>query len=266
MIPTLLGTLVLLGGIAGFAAGLLGVGGGVLLFPLLIYVPPFLGLESLGIKTVAALVVAEVFFATLTGGIAHWRSGHVERHLTLTCGLASAAGSFFGGVAGGVFSKWVSDWFLLLLFGFVSLIVAAMIFLPAPPQEQEEKPLENVAVPVLPLALVSGVTGVLVGLQGSGNLVFVPLLIYGFQVPTRIAIGSSLFIAVLNTFSGFLGKLLTGQIPFLMSLAVVIGAALGALAGERSHRRVSPRVLRYVFSVVIAIVALRVWITLLGLG
>ena len=40
-------TLALLGGIGGFAAGFLGVGGGVLLFPLLLYVPPLLGIESL---------------------------------------------------------------------------------------------------------------------------------------------------------------------------------------------------------------------------
>jgi uncharacterized membrane protein YfcA len=261
---TLLGTLILLGGIAGFAAGLLGVGGGILLFPLLLYVPPFLGLESIGIKTIAALVVAEVFFATLTGGIAHWRSGHVERRLTLTGGLASAGGSFFGGITGGVLSRWVSDWILLLLFGSVALVVAAMMFLPAPSLEQEQKPIENVAVPVLPFVLLSGVTGVLVGLQGSGNLVFVPLLIYVFQVPTRIAIGSSLFIAMLNTFSGFLGKLLTGQIPFLMAAAVVVGASLGALGGEWCHARVSPRVLRYLYAGMVGVITLRIWITLLS--
>ena len=70
-------------------------------------------------------------------------------------------------------------------------------------------------------------TGIVVGFLGAGNFVFVPLLIYILRVPTRIAIGSNLVIAVLSTSSGFLGKLLTGQIPFLMTLAVVIGAGLG---------------------------------------
>ncbi len=256
---TLFLTLAALGGIGGFAAGLLGVGGGVLLFPLLLYVPPSLGLESLDVKTVAALVISEVFFATLTGGIAHWQSGHVQRRLTLAGGLASAAGSLLGGIV----SKWISDWSLLFLFGVVTLIVAAMMFSPPLSLEQEQIPLEEVVVPIVPLALLSCVTGVAIGLQGSGNLVFVPLLIYVFKVPTRIAIGSSLFIAMLNTFSGFLGKLVTGQIPFSMALAVVIGASFGALAGEQAHRRVSPRVLRYVYAGVIGLVGMRVWLTLL---
>ena len=76
--------------------------------------------------------------------------------------------------------------------------------------------------------------------------------------------GSTLVIAVLSTSSGFLGKLLTGQIPFLMTLTVVIGAAFGALGGEWSHRRVSPRALRYVYAGMVMVIALTVWISILG--
>ena len=257
---TLVATLAVLGGIGGFAAGFLGVGGGVLLFPLLLYVPPLLWLESLDVKTVAALVISQVFFASLIGGTAHWRSGRVHSRLALIAALAAAAGSFMGGIA----SKWVSEWFLLLLFGIVTLLAAAMMFLPGPSVERELIPVERVVIPMALLALLSWTTGVVVGFLGAGNFLFVPLLIYVLKVPTRISIGSNLVIAVLSTFSGFLGKLLTGQIPLLMSLAVIIGASVGALGGERSHSQVSPRVLRYVYAGVIGIVAVRIWITLLS--
>ncbi len=83
----LVAALLVLGGIGGFAAGFLGVGGGVLLFPLLLYVPPLLGLESLDAKTVAALVISEVFFASVIGGAAHWRSDRVQGRLTLVAAL-----------------------------------------------------------------------------------------------------------------------------------------------------------------------------------
>jgi len=257
---TLIATLVALGVIGGFAAGFLGLGGGVLLFPLLLYVPPLLGLESLDVRTVAALVISQVFFATLIGGTAHWRSGRVHARLTLVAALTAASGSLAGGVA----SKWVSEWFLLLLFGVVTLLAAAMIFLPAPSTDRENIPVESVIVPLVPLSILSGATGTVVGFLGAGNFIFVPLQIYVLKVPTRIAIGSNLVIAVLSTFSGFLGKLITGQIPLLMTLAVAAGAGLGALAGERSHGRVSPRVLRYVYAGVIGLVAVRIWITLLS--
>jgi uncharacterized membrane protein YfcA len=257
----LFATLAFLAGIGGVAAGFLGVGGGVLLFPLLIYVPPLLGLENLDVRTVAALVIFQVFFASLIGGTAHWRSGRVHGRLTRVAAVAAAGGSFLGGVA----SKWVTEWFLLLLFGVVTLLAAAMMFLPGPSLEGEQIAVEKLVVPLSPLAVLSFVKGgVVVGFLGAGNFIFVPLLIYVLKVPTRIAIGSNLVIAVLTTFSGFLGKLLTGQIPFLMTLAVVIGAGLGALGGERIHGLVSPRVLRYVYAGVIGLVGIRVWLTLLS--
>jgi len=260
MSPGLFATLALLGALGGFAAGFLGVGGGILLFPLLLYVPPLLGFENLDVKTVAALVISQVFFATLIGGTAHWRSGRVHGRLALIGAVAAAAGSFLGGVA----SKWASDWFLLLLFGIVTLLAAAMMSLPGPSVERELIPAGKLVVPLVSLAFLSCLTGVVVGFLGAGNFIFIPLLIHVLNVPTRISIGSNLVIAVVSTSSGFFGKLITGQIPFLMAVAVVLGAAVGALGGERSHSRVSPRVLRYVYAGVIGVVAVRIWITLLS--
>jgi uncharacterized protein len=249
-----------LAGLAGFGAGFIGLGGGILLFPLLLYLPPYLGLAPLEAKTVAALVISQVFFAGLIGGTAHWRKGRVHNRLTLIGALSSAAGAFLGGIA----SKWASDWLLLCLFGVIAVIAGAIMFLPGPGIDREEASIESIYIATVPLMAVSFPVGVVVGLLGAGNFLFVPLFIYTLKVPTRITIGSSLVIHVLNSFFGFLGKLVTGQIPFLMSVVVIVGASLGAVAGEKSHSQVSPQVLRYVYSAVIAIVALRVWLTLLS--
>ena len=107
-------------------------------------------------------------------------------------------------------------------------------------------------------------TGLVIGFLGAGNFIFVPLMIYILRVPTRIAIGSNLIIAVMSTASGFLGKLITGQIPLLSAALVVAGATLGALAGERAHRRLSSAVLRRIYAMLVALIALRVWLTILG--
>jgi uncharacterized membrane protein YfcA len=64
----LIAVLAFLGVFGGFSAGLLGFGGGVLMFPLLYYVPPLLGMVALDVKTVAALVVTQVFFFDRSGG------------------------------------------------------------------------------------------------------------------------------------------------------------------------------------------------------
>jgi uncharacterized membrane protein YfcA len=252
-------TLFSLAGVAGFGAGFIGLGGGLLLFPLLLYLPPYLGLEAIDAKTVAALVVSQVFFAGLVGGAAHWRSGRVHKRLILVGAITSSLGAFLGGIT----SKWVSEWFLLLLFGIVTLVAGAVMFLPGPSAEMERTPVEDILIPTVSLGTISLLVGLVVGLLGAGNFLFVPLLIYLLKIPTRITIGSALAIHVLNGFAGFAGKLITGQVPFLLTIAVLIGAGLGAFAGEKCHGRVSPPVLRYAYAGVIAIVGLRVWITLL---
>jgi hypothetical protein len=253
-------TLFSLAGAAGFGAGFIGLGGGLLLFPLLLYLPPYLGLEAIDAKTVAALVVSQVFFSGVVGGAAHWRSGRVHKQLIVVGAIASSLGAFFGGIT----SKWASEWILLLLFGIVTLVAGAVMFLPGPSAEMEKRPVENIVIPKASLGTISLLVGLVVGLLGAGNFLFVPLLIYLLKIPTRITIGSALAIHVLNGFAGFMGKLITGQVPLLLTVAVLIGAGLGAFAGEKCHGRVSPQVLRYAYAGVIAVVALRIWSTLLG--
>jgi len=251
--------LFLLASVAGFGAGFIGLGGGILLFPLLLYLPPLLDLEALDPKTVAALVISQVFFAGVIGGAAHWHKGRVHKKLTLIGAVSSAIGAFIGGVV----SKWVSEWSLLFLFGIVVLIAGAVMFLPGPSAEREEVAVDEIGIASITLSAMSFSVGIVVGLLGAGNFLFVPLLIYVLKIPTRITIGSSLAIHVLNGFAGFLGKFITGQVPFFMTLAIILGSTLGAIAGEKSHSRVSPKVLRYAYAGVIAVVALRIWITLL---
>jgi uncharacterized membrane protein YfcA len=247
--------------LGGFSAGLLGFGGGVLMFPLLYYVPPLLGMAALDVKTVAALVVSQVFASTLVAGVAHFRSKRVQWRIAFIAGIISAVGSFAGGVA----SPWLSEQFLLLLFAIVILLVGLMMFLPSPTEEQEKLPANRVTVALFPLSLCSSVAGVVVGFLGAGNFIFVPLLIYVMKIPTRIAIACSLFIAMMNTTSGVLGKLVTGQIPFALALAIVIGSTLGAVAGEKVHGRLSPPVLRHIYAAMVGGIGIRVWMKLLGL-
>jgi uncharacterized membrane protein YfcA len=249
-----------LGAVGGFAAGLLGFGGGVVMFPLLLYVPSLLGVADLDAKTVAAVVVAQVFFSAAIAGAAHFRSGRVHRRLTLVAGFASAGGAFVGGIA----SQWASNRVLLILFGVITLLVMAMMLLPAPGQSQDSRSTKQVSLPTMPLSIFSILTGGVTGLLGSGNFIFPPLLIYILKVPTRIAIGSSPIIAMINSSAGFLGKLLTDQIPILLTFVVVCGAMLGAIVGEQAHRRLSSATLRRVYAALVTIIAVRVWLTLLA--
>ena len=61
----LFGLLVALGFGGAFLSGLVGVGGAIVMIPLLLYVPPLVGLEDLGIKAVAGITIVQVFAASV---------------------------------------------------------------------------------------------------------------------------------------------------------------------------------------------------------
>jgi uncharacterized membrane protein YfcA len=79
-----------------------------------------------------------------------------------------------------------------------------------------------------------------------------------------MTIGSSLAITLWTGAMGLLGKLVTGQIPYALALPLVAGALPGAQAGEWLARRLRVRTLRWLLSAITALVALRIWVDVIG--
>lgn len=76
--------LITLGLIGGFFSGLLGIGGGILMVPLLLYVPPLFRLAPIDVEAVAGLTMVQGFFASLSGVFVY--QGH---HPVFTSGWIS---------------------------------------------------------------------------------------------------------------------------------------------------------------------------------
>lgn len=244
--------LLLLGGLAGLLSGLLGIGGGILMVPLLLYVPPALGQPAFAMKAVAGITMVQSLAASLAGTLAHGRH-RVHKELVLYMGGAVAAGA----LAGGLGSYWLEGTALEILFAALALIAGTLLFLPVREAPEHEPSPVRFSRPAA-LALGSGI-GLLGGVVGQGGgFMIVPGLIYLLRIPTRTALGSSLAIGLISGAAGFAGKALTAQIPFWPSLAVVAGALAGSLVGSRLSQRLSQVALRRTLAVVVILTALRI--------
>ncbi len=126
MTPSLAITLFLIGAAGGFLSGWLGIGGGIVVAPLLLYVPPWLGLPPLDMKVVAGLTMVQSLFATGSGVLVHRRFHHVSRQLVLWAGLSTAGASLAGALA----SAYVSAELLLGIFAVMALLAAGLMFVP----------------------------------------------------------------------------------------------------------------------------------------
>ena len=94
-------TLFVLGTAGAFVAGLLGVGGAIVMIPLLLYVPPLLGVGALDMRSVTGVTIVQVFVAALSGMIAHRRGRAVHLRLAWIGGTAMAIGMLTGADSSG---------------------------------------------------------------------------------------------------------------------------------------------------------------------
>ncbi len=111
---------VLLGLIAGVLSGIVGIGGGVVIVPVLIYAFGMSQLTAQG-TTVALLVPPLGFLAALT----YYKHGHVN----LTAAALIALGIFFGSYLGATVALELPEKTLTKLFGFLLLAIAIRMIL-----------------------------------------------------------------------------------------------------------------------------------------
>jgi hypothetical protein len=253
-------SLIFLGLGGGFLSGLLGLGGAIFMIPLLLYVPPLLGVGQLDMKQVAAISMVQVLAASLSGLIVHNKNRFVSVSLLLYMGIGNAIGN----LAGSIFSKQVDSAFLLAIFATMAVIAAIVMFIPKREQGTEIKPEELVYNKPLASAfgLAIGCFGGMVGAPGA--FIYIPIMIYILNIPTRIVIGSTLGIVLFGAVMGTIGKAMTGQIIWPYAIALVIGTIPGAQLGGRVSKKTNTKYLRLAIAVIIAVTGLRMWYQVLS--
>src|SRR5512144_852306 len=97
-------------------SGMLGVGGAIVMIPLLLYVPPLLGVGVLAMRAVAGITMVQVFAAAVSGVVAHRRHRAVNYRVTWIGGLALSAGT----LVGALLSSLVPSTGLLLVFALMA--------------------------------------------------------------------------------------------------------------------------------------------------
>lgn len=248
-----------LGFLTGFLSGLLGIGGGIVMAPLLLYLPPLFQFEPLSMRVVAGLTIVQGLMACIAGALTHRKFKFVSDRLVLQMGSSIFVAALVGGAA----AKFVPNDVLLLVFG--GLAITAAILMLVPVAADRDQP-DAACLRFSGLRAVVSATGVgfLGGLVGQGgSFILIPLMTGYVQIPTRIAIGSNLAIVLLSTTAGFLGKALTNQVEWLLAVPLVLTVPPAAYLGARVSRKVPVVALRRVLAVVIGFAAMRIWVSVI---
>lgn len=219
MIRTL--PLVLIGLIGGFFSGLFGVGGGIILVPLLILVVGF------GQKLASGTSLAVIVPTAIAGTVSYAANGSID----WIAGACLGAGAIGGSLLGTWLLHRIRVAYLRWLFIVFLLVVGVRMLFLVP-----DRALELDTTPVLALLLVGVgfLVGVLSGLLGvGGGVIVVPVLILLFGASDLIAKGTSLLMMIPTALTGSYANYRRGNVDIragaIIGVSAVIASVLGAV-------------------------------------
>jgi uncharacterized membrane protein YfcA len=171
---------------------------------------------------------------------------------------------FIAAMTGGAASGYVSNEILLFLFAGLAFSAAFLMLVPVK-GECDNPDVECLTFYRWRAVTAASGVGLLGGLVGQGgSFILIPLMTSFVQIPTRIAIGSNLAIVLLSSTAGFIGKASTGQIEWWMAVPIALTVVPAARVGSRVSRKVPVSWLRRTLAALVAIAAIRIWISLLS--
>lgn len=255
--------LIVMSNLAGFMAGLLGIGGGIILVPLFLWAFASAGFASeVLVHTALGTSLAVIIPTALSSTFGHRKRGNVDWHQVGYLCLGGAMGALVGAWLASLLS---GDW-LKGLFGAMQLLVALQLILFQPRLPPESR----AAVPVFSLACVGFAGGLFSAFFGvGGGVIAVPLMVIVLRFPIHLAVGNSSALIVASSLFGTLSYMYHGWGDVLLppfsfgyvnglTLLLVAPFSIGmARLGVRIASRVPHDKLTVVFAGLLVLVGLR---------
>ncbi|MDQ7046165.1 MAG: sulfite exporter TauE/SafE family protein [Sulfurovum sp.] len=209
--------LILIGIFIGTMSGFFGIGGGIILVPILL----ILGID---IKDAIGISIVQMVFSSIYGSYLNYKKGS----LILGEGIFVGFGGFLGGYIGGYVTQSISD--TVLQFTFMGLLLFALFRLFFSQNHEDESHAKSLNKGLLfAIGVIIGIFSMTLGIGGS--IILTPLLVGLLHYPLKKAVSAGLFFVVFSSIAGLISRLSTGSIDFLNALPVAVASLLGVAIG-----------------------------------
>ena len=244
--------LIPLGFVAGILGSMLGLGGGIIIVPVL----TFLGFPP----TVAA---SNSLFAAFSNSVASTISYSKQKRIEYSLGLKLGLLAIPGTILGAIISTDVAPDIFKILFGFVLIASSVYIFLSKQIESREKTNKEREKMKItkwIYVVIISSFFGI------GGGIIFVPLMVVGMGMSMKRAAPTSQLILLFASLSGIIVHSILGHPDFLQSGFLAIGSFFGGLVGAKLSLSVKERNLKILISVVLLITAVKLFFDSLSNG
>lgn len=251
-------TIFVIGFVGSFISGMVGIGGAIINFPLLLYVPALLGVAQFTSYEVSGITAIQVLFATIGGVWAYRKGGYLNKVIIGYMGISILIGSFIGAFL----SSHMPESAINVVYGVLALIAAVMMLIPNKAPENSQFRIEKFNKWLAAtLALLVGVGAGIVG--AGGAFILVPIMLLLLKVPTRMTIASSLAITLISSIGATTGKIFTGQILFVPAAIMIVASLIASPLGANVGKKINTKILQWILAILILATAIKVWLDIL---
>ncbi|MFT4190932.1 MAG: sulfite exporter TauE/SafE family protein [Comamonas sp.] len=219
-----------IGILAGFMSGLFGIGGGVIVTPLLIIAYPAVFKQTLSIALITGLSSAQGFFSSLISFLLHRKKHRPDWPLIQWFAAPMALANLLASLN----AHRISENIVIFIFGALGLMsLLITIFNQSPWKFLAEKKFLYFPLTGMLLGILCGITG-----QGGG-FIYLPVLISIFGLPIKQAISTSAATGIISASGAFFGRF-NGDLDFLWpSIYLVGGIFIGSYFGVALSNKLS---------------------------
>ncbi len=232
---------------AGILGSMIGLGGGIVIVPVL----TFLGFSP---QLAASNSLFAAFSNAIASTISYTRQKRIEYLLGLKLGLLSIPGT----ILGAFISTDITPSVFKALFGIVLIVSSVYIFSKRKIESKAYNLSKQIMVLVVAASFFAGIISSLFGI--GGGIVFVPLMVIAIGLSMKLAAPTSQFVLLFASASGMIAHTFLGHPDFYQALLLAVGAFVGGLVGSRLSLEIEEKKLRIIVSSVIVIAAIKLFI------
>lgn len=244
--------LIPLGFVAGVIGSIIGLGGGIVVVPVL----TFLGVPH----TISS---SSSLFAAFSNSVASTISYSKQKRIDYRTGLRLGLMSIPGTILGAIISAQATSVLFKISFAIVLIASCYYLFI----KKNLDTNQSNLSKKML---VVSSVISFFAGIMSSffgigGGIIFVPLMILGLGLLIKNATATSQLILMFSSVSGMIAHTLLGHADFEYALLLSIGAFAGGLLGARLSLDIKENRLRLLIVAVIMAAAIKLILDAVGI-
>lgn len=250
-------TYLLIGSCVGCMGSMLGIGGGVVIVPLLTFVFDFPPPMAIGTSMLVVLLNA------LSGTVGYLKQKKICWDAAWKFSLATMPGAFLGSYC----SEYLKGRLFFLVFGIFFFLFAIHMFRKAGSKAAEQGSEEVPENYNWQLGVVSSIgVGFIASILGiGGGVVHVPMMTYALHFPVKVAIATSTAILAVSAIAGAVSHAALGHLVWITGLGLGLGASIGAQLGVRLAVKTKSSLLMKFTSALVMATAIKFLLTAAGI-